>query len=33
MARGTLSKMITMYKDMSGAVDMSEVERRNAGKK
>lgn len=33
VSRGTLSKMITMYKDMSGAVDMSEVERRNAGKR
>ena len=33
VSRGTLSKMITMYKDMQGAVDMSEVERRNAGKK
>lgn len=33
VSRGTLSKMITMYKDMSGAVDMSEVDRRNAGKK
>jgi hypothetical protein len=25
--------MITAYKEMQGAVDMSEVERRNAGKK
>lgn len=33
VSRGTLSKMITTYKEMSGAVDMSEVERRNAGKK
>ena len=32
VSRGTLSKMITMYKDMSGAVDMSEKERRNGGK-
>lgn len=33
VSRGTLSKMITAYKEMSGAVDMSEVERRNAGKR
>lgn len=33
VSRGTLSKMITMYKEMSGAVDMSEVDRRNAGKR
>lgn len=33
VSRGTLSKMITMYKDMSVAVDMSEVERRNGGKR
>lgn len=33
VSRGTLSKMITMYKDMSSAVDMSEVDRRNAGKR
>ena len=33
IGKGQLSKMITAYKDMSGAVDMSEVERRNAGKR
>lgn len=33
ISRGTLSKMITLYKDMPSAVDMSEVERRNAGKR
>lgn len=33
VSRGTLSKMITAYKEMAGAVDMSEVERRNAGKR
>lgn len=33
VSRGTLSKMITMYKDMSRAADMSEVERRNAGRR
>lgn len=33
VSRGTLSKMITAYKEMSGAVDMSEVDRRNAGKR
>lgn len=32
VSRGTLSKMITTYKEMSGAVDMSERDRRNAGK-
>lgn len=32
VSRGTLSKMITMYKDMSGAVDMSEREKRNGGR-
>ena len=32
IGKGQLSKMITMYKDMSGAVDMSEKERRNGGK-
>lgn len=32
VSRGTLSKMITAYKEMSGAVDMSEKERRNGGK-
>lgn len=33
IGKGQLSKMITAYKEMSGAVDMSEVERRNAGKR
>lgn len=32
VSRGTLSKMIAMYKDMSGAVDMSERDRRNGGR-
>lgn len=32
ISRGTLSKMITMYKDMSGAADMSERDRRNGGR-
>ena len=32
VSRGTLSKMITAYKEMSGAVDMSERDRRNAGR-
>lgn len=32
VSRGTLSKMITMYKEMSGAVDMSERDRRNGGR-
>jgi hypothetical protein len=33
IGKGQLSKMITAYKEMQGAVDMPEVERRNAGKK
>jgi DNA invertase Pin-like site-specific DNA recombinase len=33
VSRGTLSKMITAYKEMSGAVDMSERDRRNGGKR
>ena len=32
IGKGQLSKMITAYKEMSGAVDMSEKERRNGGK-
>ena len=32
VSRGTLSKMITAYKEMSGAVDMSERDRRNGGR-
>jgi DNA invertase Pin-like site-specific DNA recombinase len=33
IGKGQLSKMITAYKEMQGAADMCEVERRNAGKK
>ena len=33
IGKGQLSKMITAYKEMQEAVDMSEVERRNAGKR
>ena len=33
IGKGQLSKMITAYKEMQGAADMSEVERRNAGKR
>lgn len=32
IGKGQLSKMITAYKEMQGAVDMSEVERRNGGR-
>lgn len=32
IGKGQLSKMITAYKEMQGAVDMSEKERRNGGK-
>ena len=32
ISRGTLSKMISAYKEMSGAVDMSERDRRNGGR-
>ena len=32
VSRGTLSKMISAYRDMQGAVDMSERERRNGGR-
>ena len=32
VSKGTLSKMITMYKDMYGAVAMSERDRRNGGR-
>lgn len=33
IGKGQLSKMITAYKEMQGAVDMSERDRRNAGKR
>lgn len=33
IGKGQLSKMITAYKEMQGAADMCEVERRNAGKR
>lgn len=33
ISKGQLSKMITAYKEMQGAVDMSERDRRNAGKR
>ena len=33
IGKGQLSKMISAYKEMQGAADMSEVERRNAGKR
>ena len=32
IAKGTLSKMIAVYRDMQGAADMSERDRRNGGK-